>query len=52
MNVHILSITLIVFASNCLANDEEDVYTIQYNADNFGEEIGKRNHFVMFYAPW
>ncbi|KAL6255752.1 hypothetical protein P5V15_012995 [Pogonomyrmex californicus] len=31
---------------------EEDVHTLQYTHDNFSEEIGKRNHFVMFYAPW
>ncbi|XP_022904221.1 thioredoxin domain-containing protein 5 homolog [Onthophagus taurus] len=31
---------------------EEDVYTVQYNKDNFEDEIVKKNHFVMFYAPW
>ncbi|KAG5884135.1 hypothetical protein JTB14_021804 [Gonioctena quinquepunctata] len=30
----------------------EDVHTIKYTADNFSQEITKKNHFVMFYAPW
>ncbi|KRT83659.1 Thioredoxin [Oryctes borbonicus] len=32
--------------------DEVAEHTIQYTVDNFDEEIPKRNHFVMFYAPW
>lgn len=31
---------------------EEDVYAVQYNAENFATELPKKNHFVMFYAPW
>lgn len=30
----------------------EDVHTIQYNSESFDEEIGKKNHFIMFFAPW
>lgn len=31
---------------------DEDVHTLQYTSDNFSEEIKKKNHFIMFYAPW
>ncbi|KAL0113883.1 hypothetical protein PUN28_011311 [Cardiocondyla obscurior] len=34
------------------SHDEEDVHTFRYTHDNFSTEVGKRNHFVMFYAPW
>lgn len=33
-------------------SEQEDVHTVQYNKDNFSTEIKKKNHFVMFYAPW
>lgn len=26
--------------------------TMQYTKDNFSTEIQKKNHFIMFYAPW
>lgn len=31
---------------------DEDVFTLQYTNENFSKEIEKKNHFVMFYAPW
>ncbi|XP_012263697.2 thioredoxin domain-containing protein 5 homolog [Athalia rosae] len=31
---------------------EDDVHTIQYTADTFPIEVAKKDHFVMFYAPW
>lgn len=31
---------------------EEDVFSLQYNTDNFEDELSKKNHFVLFYAPW
>ncbi|XP_020280048.1 thioredoxin domain-containing protein 5 homolog [Pseudomyrmex gracilis] len=31
---------------------DEEVHTLQYTSDNFSEKIKKKNHFVMFYAPW
>lgn len=37
---------------NVIYGDEVAEHTIQYTVDNFDEEIPKRNHFVMFYAPW
>lgn len=36
--------------STILAHD--DVYSVKYTTENFSQEIGKKNHFVMFYAPW
>lgn len=31
---------------------DEDSHTLQYTNENFSAEIKKKNHFVMFYAPW
>ncbi|KAG5315182.1 TXND5 protein, partial [Acromyrmex insinuator] len=31
---------------------DEDAHTLRYTHDNFSIEVGKKNHFVMFYAPW
>lgn len=45
-----LYIAITIFAP-VLCHDD-DVYTIQYNTENFSEEMPKRNHFIMFYAPW
>lgn len=30
----------------------EDVFVVKYNKDNFSQETHKKNHFIMFYAPW
>ncbi|XP_015113214.1 thioredoxin domain-containing protein 5 homolog [Diachasma alloeum] len=31
---------------------EDDVHTVQYTEENFSTELPKKNHFIMFYAPW
>jgi len=31
---------------------DEDAHTLRYTRDNFSMEVGKKNHFIMFYAPW
>uniref|UniRef100_A0A0C9RNX6 Txndc5_0 protein n=1 Tax=Fopius arisanus TaxID=64838 RepID=A0A0C9RNX6_9HYME len=31
---------------------EDDVHTVQYTKENFSTEVIKKNHFIMFYAPW
>lgn len=31
---------------------DKDAHTLQYTNENFSTEIKKKNHFVMFYAPW
>ncbi|KAH0566889.1 thioredoxin domain-containing protein 5 homolog [Cotesia glomerata] len=31
---------------------DEDVHTVQYNEETFPTEVPKKNHFIMFYAPW
>lgn len=46
-------IFLIVFMLSQVKSEEEDnLHTLQYTKDNFSSEIEKKNHFVMFYAPW
>ncbi|XP_053971858.1 thioredoxin domain-containing protein 5 [Hylaeus anthracinus] len=46
-------IFLFIFMLSQVNSEEEDkVHTVQYNKDNFLSEIKKKNHFVMFYAPW
>ncbi|XP_076619033.1 thioredoxin domain-containing protein pretaporter [Colletes latitarsis] len=42
----------IFMLSQVNSEEEEHVHTIQYNKDNFSEEIKNKNHFIMFYAPW
>ncbi|EZA46706.1 Thioredoxin domain-containing protein [Ooceraea biroi] len=38
--------------SQVSSGHDEDVHTLQYTSVNFSSEIAKRNHFIMFYAPW
>lgn len=45
-------ILLFIFMLSQVNSEQEDVHTVQYNKDNFSTEIKKKNHFVMFYAPW
>lgn len=47
-SIFLLVLTLIY----CGFAHEEDVHTVQYNEETFKEAIGKKNHFIMFYAPW
>ncbi|XP_057326193.1 thioredoxin domain-containing protein 5 homolog [Microplitis mediator] len=34
------------------SSHDEDVHTVQYNEETFPTEVQKKNHFIMFYAPW
>ncbi|XP_069692492.1 thioredoxin domain-containing protein 5 homolog isoform X2 [Periplaneta americana] len=31
---------------------DNDIHTVQYTSDTFSTEVPKKNHFVMFFAPW
>ncbi|XP_017778196.1 PREDICTED: thioredoxin domain-containing protein 5 [Nicrophorus vespilloides] len=52
MKSFVLAATAIILLAGIAAAHEEDVHTVQYNVDNFEDEVVKNNHFVMFYAPW
>lgn len=46
-------ILIFLFMLSQLSNGHDDnVHTLQYKNENFSTEIKKKNHFVMFYAPW
>ncbi|KAH0945787.1 hypothetical protein HN011_000786 [Eciton burchellii] len=38
--------------SQISSGHDEGIYTLRYTSENFSMEIVKKNHFVMFYAPW
>ncbi|XP_046734653.1 thioredoxin domain-containing protein 5 homolog [Diprion similis] len=46
-----LLITFLTYQSEVIAHDD-DVHTLQYSAETFPVEIAKKDHFIMFYAPW
>ncbi|XP_066581496.1 thioredoxin domain-containing protein 5 homolog [Prorops nasuta] len=48
----ILFFVLSVIAEIGICYEDEVVHTVRYTKDNFADEIKKKNHFVMFYAPW
>lgn len=48
-------LTVFLYLLSCFLSalcHEDEVYTLKYNNDNFSQEIPKKNHFIMFYAPW
>ncbi|CAL7952314.1 unnamed protein product [Xylocopa violacea] len=45
-------IFLFVFLLSRVNSEQDHVHTTQYTKDNFSTEIQKKNHFIMFYAPW
>lgn len=45
-------IFLFIFMLSQVNSEQDHVYAIQYTKDNFLTEIQKKNHFIMFYAPW
>ncbi|XP_011159540.1 thioredoxin domain-containing protein 5 homolog [Solenopsis invicta] len=48
---HRVLLLLFVLSRTGHGHDEEE-HTLQYTDDNFSTEVAKKNHFVMFYAPW
>ncbi|KAF2901047.1 hypothetical protein ILUMI_05103 [Ignelater luminosus] len=47
-----LALILILTIVNIVQSHDEDVHTIKYDTETFSVELPKKNHFVMFYAPW
>lgn len=45
-------ILLFIFMLSQVNSEEDHLYSVQYTKDNFSTEIQKKNHLVMFYAPW
>lgn len=45
-------ILLLIFMLSQVNSEEDHLYSVQYTKDNFSTEIQKKNHLVMFYAPW
>ncbi|XP_034940753.1 thioredoxin domain-containing protein 5 homolog [Chelonus insularis] len=41
-----------VLALQSATAHDESIHTIQYNEESFLTEVPKKNHFIMFYAPW
>lgn len=42
----------LLFVLSQVGGSEDDLHTVQYTKENFSSELKKKNHFVMFYAPW
>ncbi|KOX78633.1 Thioredoxin domain-containing protein 5 [Melipona quadrifasciata] len=51
-SVMVKCIFLFIFMLSQVNSEQDHVHTIQYTKDNFSTEILKKNHFIMFYAPW
>ncbi|KAF7992883.1 hypothetical protein HCN44_005227 [Aphidius gifuensis] len=54
-----MMLRMILFISTALLlkfvvadTDENDAHTIQYTDSTFSTEVPKKNHFIMFFAPW
>ncbi|XP_056632365.1 thioredoxin domain-containing protein 5 homolog [Diorhabda carinulata] len=47
-----LPIVISIFSLVVISVAHEDLYSVKYTTENFSQEVGKKNHFVMFYAPW
>lgn len=43
---------LLFVLSQLGSGHEDDARTVQYTQENFAAELEKKNHFIMFYAPW
>ena len=48
-----LTIFIVLAAISCsFADDDHGKTAPLYTKDNFNEEVAKKPHFVMFFAPW
>lgn len=43
---------LYFFVLKVFADNTEDTPSFKYTAQNFNDEVSKKHHFIMFYAPW
>jgi hypothetical protein len=48
IKLSLITVILLVISTS-LAHDDEST---QYNTDLFESLVPKKDHFVMFYAPW
>lgn len=48
----VLNVLYLLMCFLKVSSHEDDNYTLKYNNENFSVEVPKKNHFVMFYAPW
>ncbi len=47
-----LGIVILALASSVRADDDHGEAAIDFTEETFNEQVAKKPHFVMFFAPW